>query len=277
MQEATTTRTWPDWIASQFLPGAADLYLAGTRFRLWLTLAWEDVRLKYKRSILGPFWIVVATGFFVAVMGYLWTAILNRDLHLFLPWYAIGLTIWRYITSNLSDAANTFVNAASTIQTIPMPLSVHVYRMITKNLFIFGNNALIVVGVMIYFLIPITPTSMLVIPGLLILAATSVVTSVLFGLIGARYRDFGHAVSMAMTPLFFVTPVLWMPDMATGHRAKIMLLNPFQHFLAVVREPLLGRVPTALNYEVTLGILLIMGLAAVNLLSRKKKRVPYWL
>ena len=227
--------------------------------------------------MLGPLWITLATAFFIGVMGYLWSALLNRDAQVFVPWFTIGISLWRFIAAVINGGAATFVKASAIIQSIPMPLSVHVYRIITNHLIIFAHNFAIIISVLFIFSVPVNFQTLLFFPGILIITATAVVVSMLLGLIGARYRDFPHTVTMIMTPAFFFTPVLWMPDMLKGSdRAGFALLNPFTHFLAVVREPLLGRVPTGLNYGVTIGILAVLILISLQLLSRKKTSVPYW-
>jgi ABC-type polysaccharide/polyol phosphate export permease len=254
-----------------------DLLEGWRRSSLWLTLGWDDVKLQYKRSVLGPLWITLGTAFFIGIMGHLWTALLQRDSYVFIPWFTVGLTLWRLITSIIVGGASTFTRASSIIQNIPMPLSVHVYRMITQHVTTYAHNFLIVVVVLILFHVPITIETLLFFPGFLIVIVTGAALSISLGLIGARFRDFSPTISMFMTPMFFLTPVLWMPDMLSGGRYQIALLNPFTHFLAVVREPLLGRAPSSLNYGVSLGILGILVVVATHLLGRYRLKVPYWI
>jgi ABC-2 type transport system permease protein/lipopolysaccharide transport system permease protein len=65
--------------------------------------------------------------------------------------------------------------------------------------------------------------------------------------------------------------------MLNPQKAWIAQLNPFAHFLALIREPLLGRAPTLLNYSVAIGICLTMGILGLRLLGKHRWKVPYWI
>lgn len=245
--------------------------------RLWLTLAWDDLRVRYKRSVLGPAWITLGTGFFIAVISFLWTDIMDRQGNVLVPWISIGLIHWLFISSVMTEGPSAFLRGAGIIQNISMPLSIHVYHIVMRHVFNYMHNFVIIAIVLILYPQPFSAAQLLFIPGILIILVTSVATSLFFGIIGARFRDFSHTVSMIMGPMFFLTPIVWMPDMLGGIRLTIANLNPFTHYLAIVRDPLLGRIPDPMHYVVTLGILLVMMLFALFLLSRYRVRIAYWL
>ena len=56
----------------------------------WLLLAWYDIRQRYRRSVLGPFWITLSTAIMILALGYLWTHIFKVDIPTFLPFFAAG-------------------------------------------------------------------------------------------------------------------------------------------------------------------------------------------
>ena len=253
-----------------------DLHNGWRRSNLWLTLAWDDAGLRYKRSFLGPLWIIVGMGFYIAVLAYLWGGLLGRSIDVFLPWLAIGIITWRFISSSITGGAQTFVSAASIINNIPMPASVHAYRSVMKSLIEYFYELLIVAAVILLFPVSLNLKLLLFIPGLLIIVASALGCAILLGFIGARFRDFGPMIDMLMRPMFFLTPIIWMPDMLHGGRAYLAQLNPFTHYLAIVREPILGRVPTSLAYSVTISITASLVVASILMLSRHRKMLPYW-
>ncbi len=262
---------------SQLKMAVNDLVEGLRRKDLWLTLAWDDLLIRYKRSVLGPIWITLGTGFFIAVISYLWSDIMNREVDVFVPWLASGLTLWQLLTASVTEGTSTFIRGAGIIQNISMPLSIHVYQIVMRHVLNYMHNFLVVIFVLILFPPSFGLAQLLFIPGLFIIIMAAVAASLLLGIIGVRFRDFSHTVSMLMAPMFFLTPIIWMPDMLSGIRATIANLNPFTHFVAVVREPLLGRVPELLNYAVTLGILLLLISIALYMLGRYRVKVPYWL
>lgn len=254
-----------------------DLAQGWKRRHLWLTLARDDIRVRYQRTFLGPLWITLGFGFFILVISVLWTEIMRRDASVFVPWFAIGITTWQFITAAITEGTTTFITASGTIHNIPLPLSVHVYRSVMRHLINYLHNFLIVVIVLIIFPPPLTTATLLYFPGVLIVVSGAVAISIVLGILGARYRDFSYGVRMVMAPMFFLTPILWIPDMLSGPRVLLAELNPFAHFLAVVREPLLGREPTFVNYGVTLIVSLSLVLLALRLLGKHRWKVPYWI
>ena len=114
-------------------------------------------------------------------------------------------------------------------------------------------------------------------PGFLIVVFNAVAVSIILGILGARFPDLTYSVAMIMAPMFFVTPILWMPDMLAGTRSQLAEMNPFTHFLAIIREPLLGGEPDFLNYAVTIGLSVLLMFLSLYMLGRHRAKVPYWI
>ncbi len=254
-----------------------DLAAGWSKRHLWLTLARDDVRVRYQRTVLGQLWITLGFGFFIAVTSVLWTEIMRRDASVFVPWFAIGITTWHLITAAINEGTTTFISAAGVIHNIPLPLSVHIYRATTRHLINFLHNFIIVIIVLAIFPPPMAGALLLYVPGIALLIVAVTATNIVLGLLGARFRDFSYGVRMIMLPMFFLTPILWIPDMLSGPRVWLAQLNPFTHFLAIVREPLLGRAPSLTNYGVVVIITLSLLLLGLRLLGRHRWKVPYWI
>ncbi len=257
--------------------GLDDLAAGYRRRELWLTLAKDDVRVQYKRTVLGQFWITLAFGFFIFFISFLWTEILNRNVQVFVPWFAIGITTWHVITAAINEGTTTFSSVSGTIHNIPLPLSVHVFRAVTRHLINYAHNFLIVLIVLAVYPPPFALSMLLVLPGYVIIIVAAIAVKLVLGVLGARYRDFSYGVRTLMTPMFFITPILWIPDMLPPERAWLANMNPFTHFIALIREPLLGRVPTLINYSVTIGLMLALTFLGLRLLGKHRWKVPYWI
>ena len=67
-QSKTMTRAWGDLV---------DGY---RRRELWLHLGWQDIKQRYRRSVLGPFWITIATGTTAVAMGGLYSKLFHLQL-----------------------------------------------------------------------------------------------------------------------------------------------------------------------------------------------------
>ncbi|MCY4057170.1 MAG: ABC transporter permease, partial [Gammaproteobacteria bacterium] len=75
---------------------------------------------------------------------------------------------------------------------------------------------------------------------------------------------------------FFVTPIIWMPELLPNRAVLPMNLNPFFHVLEVVRAPLLGELPSAVSWLAMIGYTLVGGAATFVIYVRYRWRIAYW-
>jgi lipopolysaccharide transport system permease protein len=92
----------------------------------------------------------------------------------------------------------------------------------------------------------------------------------------ARFRDIPPIIGSVMQMAFFVTPVIWKPELI-GEKAWLLPLNPFFTLLEVVRGPLLGTIPDRYIYlSAGLSSLAICGCAWL-LFARVRNRIAFWI
>ena len=113
------------------------------------------------------------------------------------------------------------------------------------------------------------------IPGLALLLATSVWVALLLGTICARFRDVPQIAASLMQVAFFLTPIIWQPEQI-GDRLIFVQINPFFHFIELIRAPLLGNTVTALTWAVTLAITLGGWLGTLLFYRLFRARIAYW-
>lgn len=131
--------------------GLADLVAGLRNQELWLHLGWQDIRQRYRRSVLGPLWITIATGVTALAMGLLYGELFDQDIKTFLPYVTLGFIFWNFIQMSILDGAEVFSKNEGLIKQIPAPVSVHVYRVVWRQLIIFAHNLVIFVIVLIVF------------------------------------------------------------------------------------------------------------------------------
>ena len=265
----------PPPVASQTELALVDI-VQGARARyLWGRFGWQDIRRRYRRSVLGPFWLTISMGVLVAALGTLYGTLFKVEIAEYVPFLALGFTVWTLISGLINDGCTTFINAGSIIKQSNLPLSVHVYRKVWRNHLIFFHNAVIFVVVAIIFSIWPGWTGLLALPGLVFLCLNGIWVGLLLGIISARFRDVPPIVASVVRVLFFVTPIIWMPELMPG-RALVLDFNPLYHFVELVRAPLLGQVPGFVSWLAVSGITLGGWLVAFVLLRRYRRRIAYW-
>lgn len=245
------------------------------RRALWATMGLHDIRRRYRRSVLGPFWITLSMGIMVAALGFLYGTIFKQDMHEYLPYLAAGFVCWGLISGLFTEATAVFTGAEGLIRQLPAPLSVHVYRLLWSNLITFGHNIWVFFAAAAWYGVNPGWTILLAVPALLLVLLNGFWLGLLLGLLSARFRDIPLVVASVVQVLFFITPVIWRPDMVPD-RAVILDLNPMYHFVEILRAPLLGQVPGLLHWVAAILITAAGWTVALGFFRAYRWRVAYW-
>ena len=256
----------------------SDIAIATRRYSLVGMLGWQDVRQRYRRSALGPFWLTISMGVMIATIGLVFGQIFNSPMAEFLPFLAAGMIFWSFISSVITEGCTSFIAAEGIIKQLPIPLFVHILRMIWRNLLILAHNIVIIPLVFVAVGKPVGWAAFISIPGLILVVFNLTWIALILGVLCARYRDLPQIVGSVLQILFYLTPIMWMPSLLPQRAGLYLLdLNPFNHLLEILRSPLLGQLPTIMNWEVSLGIAFIGWGMAIALYGRYKRRIAYWL
>lgn len=253
----------------------SDIVQGARAYDLWGTLAWQDVLRRYRRSTLGPWWITMSMGMLVGVLGALYAGLFKVETAQYLPFLSLGFIVWGLLSGLITEGCAAFVASEAIIKQVRLPLSVHVYRVVWRNLLILFHNSVIFVVVAVLFSVWPGWAGTLAVPGLVLVGLNGMWVGLLLGLVSSRFRDVPEIVGSVMRIAFFVTPIIWMPELMPG-RALMLDLNPFFHFLEVIRAPLLGQVPGFLVWSVVVGISLGGWGVTLAIYSRYRGRIAYW-
>ncbi len=242
---------------------------------LWGKLGWNDILQRYRRSLLGPLWLTASMAIMVVSLGIVYSKIFKSELRDFMPFLCAGLLIWGYISSILSEAGSLFTGAESYIKQIRLPFSVYVLRFMWSKVIIFAHNFVIYFGVLIYFQIWPGSVALYAIPGFMLVTINGALASMYLGMMSARFRDIPQVIASFIQILFFITPIMWKPELLGDH-ANLMTLNPFFHLVEIVRAPLLGQLPSAENYYAVALITVLNVAFAIAFFVRFRARISYW-
>jgi len=251
--------------------------IAGLRaWRLWSKFAWHDMVSRYRRSWVGPFWLVLTTAIFVGAMSLVYSTLFHMAVHEYVPFVAAGIVSWGFIAATATESVSTFVDAETYIRQVRVNLFVYVFRVVWRNVLVFAHQFAVVLIVLMLFGKFTWHTLPLAILGIFLFLLQAVWVAPLLGLLGTRFRDLQPIISNVLQVMFFVTPVLWPPSLL-GARRWIADFNPLQSLIAILREPLLGSVPSIRDYMYVIVITAAGFLLATLMYGRFRLRVVYWL
>ena len=261
-----------------FKSGWRDILAALKCYELAGVLGWQDIRQRYRRSSLGPFWLTISMGVLIGALGLVFGTIFDTPMNKLLPFLTAGLILWTLISSVLNEGCMGFTAAEGLIKQISLPLFIHILRVLWRNLIIFAHNLVIFPVVLLVFWRPFSVAALLAILGLVLLMINLSWMALLLGVFCTRYRDVPQIVASLLQVLFYLTPIIWMPQLLP-RRASILLLNtnPLFHLIEIVRAPLLGTTPSAMNWQFSILLALAGWGFTILFYGRFRSRIAYWL
>jgi ABC-2 type transport system permease protein/lipopolysaccharide transport system permease protein len=254
----------------------ADIADAVSRWELWSSMAWQDIRQRYRGSMLGPFWVTINMGVMVGSLGVIYGKLFGAIQSEYLPYLTLGFLSWFWMSNAATESTQLFVAAQRYIKQVRLPVTLFAFRLLTRNLIILAHN--FVVYIVVAAFVHLNPgwTGLLAIPGLLLSAICMFWISLLFGMLGARFRDFPQIITSLIQVVFYVTPILWQPGQLAGRRYMIVDFNPVFYFLELVRSPLLGHAPPIGYWKVAILITVVISAIVFPLFRRFRNRLAYW-
>jgi ABC-2 type transport system permease protein/lipopolysaccharide transport system permease protein len=253
-----------------------DLAAGMARSWIWSRLAYQDIKLRYRGSVLGPFWVTLTNLILIVSMGVIYARLFHVDAKTYVPYIMMGILVWQFISGTINEACGTFTDAKDVIQQVPMPFSVQAYRVVYRNLIVFGHNVVIVPFGIVLFKVPVDWHLVEIVPGLFLLSLNGLWISLILGALSTRFRDIPPIVSNVVQVLFFLTPIFWPLD-AVGDLKHWLALNPFFAWIDVVRAPLLGVAPEPTSWPILAACVAVGGLSSFVFFVRFRERIAYWI
>lgn len=245
-------------------------------WRLWLALAWEDIRTTYRRSLFGIAWVTLSFAAFIVVKLFIFIPLMgNINQGYYTKYLLLGFFIWQFLSVEVTTAPMGFVSAEGWIKNDPLPLSVYVYQAIARSLFNFFLTSLVVIVMLIAFRHPLTLTALLVVPAIGLFIVNALWVRLFLGVICTRHRDLVHLIQTVMRVTFFLSPVFWLPEQM-GRAADYLWWNPFWHFIAILRDPVLTGDAVAASW-IFVGVVTAIGWAlALVTFALFRRRIVFW-
>lgn len=293
--------------ARTFARAIADIRDGLRERELWSHLGWQDIKQRYRRSVLGPFWITISQGVLALGLGLLYSQLFKLHLPTFLPYIVTGFIVWSFINGCLTDGMEVFITNEGLIKHLPAPLTVYAARTVWRQTVMFAHNLIVYVVIVVVFFGALDHPyglqtgsceaastgichpglgwySLTAIPAFVLLAVNAGWITLFLGVISTRFRDFPQLIGSIIQLMFYMTPIVWPIDQlyAGGDRGAVswalpyVYLNPFYHVVQIIRAPLIGQAVSAWSWVVVLGITVVGWALALFVMRNYRARVSYW-
>ena len=221
------------------------------RYRdLFLVLAWRDIAIRYKQTVLGVLWAI----FQPLVTMVIFTVIFNRiagitsgDATPYPIFLYVGQLFWLYYSGTLTNTSNSMLANAGIIQKVYFPRLIIPASSAVTGLIDMLIGGVILLGMMLYYHCYPQWIGVLLLP---VLVATAFLSALGLGFLLAslniKYRDVRYALPFFIQILMYLVPVIYPAKMLDKYpvvKGLVLWLLPISGTITVARGSLLGNAP----------------------------------
>ncbi|MEE2525856.1 ABC transporter permease [Hyphobacterium sp. HN65] len=262
-------------MAGRFKIAIRDIRQGLSKFELWTSLAQDDLRQRYRRTIFGLVWLTLSYLIFIVAKIFIFGAINPAPLPWFAAYVTVGFLVWQMVSAFVVDGCTSLINSETWVKGVKLPYSTYFFESVARDIVIFAYSAVVAVAVLLFTghfpgLVALSSLA-----GILLIILNGVFLQMLLGVICLRYRDIAQIVQTGMRVLFFLTPLVWTPDQV-GPLADFLIWNPFTYYIDIVRAPLVDFELPLMSWLISICLTLLLAVLSVSVFSVFRNRIPYW-
>jgi len=261
---------------SEFSETGRDLSETFAKFPLAFSLAMQDILSRYRGSILGPWWITIMTMTLVLGIGINYSALLHQKVDQLLPFVALGLVFWGFLSVSISEGGDAFIGGAAMIKQSAIPLPLFILRSLIRNFINLAHQIVIVAAVLLWFHIFPGLGVLWALAGLALLIINLGWIGLMLAMASARFRDMPQIIAAVLQLVFFLSPIFWTPPPSLAN-SPLVAANPFYFSIESIRQPLLHGVMPMETATFLIPIALVGWTATILIYNQTRRRVVHYL
>jgi lipopolysaccharide transport system permease protein len=243
-----------------------------------VAMAFNEVRVRYARTSLGPWWQTINMLVLSVVLSFVFTKVFKVPSEQFIPFLITGLIFWNFMQAALVESSVCLIHSRSLILNTVNPIWVYPFKVVVKALIQLLHHIVLIPIVIYYFDIDIGPMAVLMfLVGIMVFTSIFMLASNILAILGSRFHDLEQVITNVMQVLFYSTPIIWMPSLLGG-RVFFLEYNPFYHLINMLRIPIIGGDVQIWQNSLAISIALLGFLILFNyyVYRRYSKMVSYW-
>ncbi|MDD5008118.1 MAG: ABC transporter permease [Syntrophorhabdaceae bacterium] len=217
---------------------------------LFLVLAWRDISVRYKQTLLGVLWVILQPVMTMAVFTFIFNRMAGIESGDGTPYPVFlytGLLLWQYFSSTVNNSAQSMVANASLIQKVYFPRLIIPATSVTTAFVDLAVSSAILVLMMAYYGFMPQLVGVAIIPLLLLIVTfTALGVGLFLASLNVKYRDVRYALPFFINIGLYITPVIYPASMLDKYpvvKTLFLCLNPMAGVINGARAGLLGRSP----------------------------------
>lgn len=224
----------------------------------------RDVKIKYRRSVLGVLWTLLNPLLMMTVLSVVFSNLFKFDIENFPLYLLCGQVIFNFFSEATTNAMSAIIGNAALIKKVYVPKYMFVLSRIFSSFINLMASCAALFLVMIATRAELHWTLLLsVVPiGLLVIMALGV--GMILSTIAVKFRDVLHLYSVLMTILMYLSPVIYPVSILPDGLYELVMLNPITSILMMFRDTVINNTvfsfQTFIITAIEAGIFLFIGI-----------------
>jgi lipopolysaccharide transport system permease protein len=233
------------------------------RYReLFGMLAWRDVMVRYKQTIIGIAWAVLRPVFTMLIFTLLFGRIIKLSSDGGAP-YALmvfaAMLPWQLFASSVTSASDSLISEANLISKVYFPRLLVPAATIVVAALDFAISLVVLIAMMAWYRYPPPPQIFAILPLTVLAGLLALGPGLLFCAMNVKYRDLRYALPFVTQLGLYVTPIGFSSSIVPERWRLMFECNPMVGIVDGFRWAILGSVDFPLRaLLITLGVTIVM-------------------
>jgi lipopolysaccharide transport system permease protein len=205
------------------------------------TLTVHRIAIRYKQTSLGLVWALLQPVMMMLIFSTVFSVLakMPSDGAPYALFAFTALLPWSFFNTAVSGGTNSLVAHTSLITKVYFPREILPVTYVAAALFDFAIGFLVLLALMFWYGVPLTPHALALVPVVLLLSLWILSVSLVLAAIQVRYRDIGVALPVLMQVLMFASPIIYPLSVVPDSWRAWYLLNPLAGIVSSFRDVLL--------------------------------------
>ncbi len=240
-------------------------------FRYWSYFTLTNIKIKYRDSIIGPFWNVISSTILVLALSFGYSTFLNpTDFKSFIYYIALGIFIWIFISTCLNEGTSILESKKNIILEKKTNIKFFIYELIFSNFIIFLHSFVIILILLIISDTYISFYFLLSIFGLFVILINLIFLINIVMILGPIFKDIKKIVENILLIIFFLTPIIWNEEIMRPKLKFLLNFNPIYHLISIFRDPLLNKINEQYFFHLIISLLITFCSIIISYVINKK-------
>lgn len=215
----------------------------------------RDLKLKYRRSVLGYLWSLLNPVIMMVILSFVFSHAFKTDMAYF-PLYVIsGNVLFSFFNEGTNVAMRSIVDNSALIKKVYIPKFIFPITSVLSSFVMMSFSLVAILGVIVVLKVPFRVEMLLFPIPLLFELLFSMGVGLILSALSVYFRDINHLYSLLTLAWMYATPVFYPVDALPEDVANVIYFNPMFYYIDFFRSVVMhGEVPGLQTWAICAGV-----------------------